>query len=301
MTVSDWWAVEWPHGSRLSYGSLMSRRWALLTLSLLALLALACESPGRGPDSDPDEAMPPVKGYPSSMVALGDSLTAAYGSCLAPTSCPRNSWATGGGTRVDSHYRRILKANPAIREHARNLARPGARVRDLPGQATAAAARKADYVTILVGGNDACRGEMTSVASFRAEFDAALASIRKDLPNARVLVVSIPDIYRVWELGHTNKVAVGVWKSGICPNLLSNPTSTATADVARRTAFRSRITAYNGQIRAACAEYGHRCRYDNVANLAFTFTMLSAIDFFHPNAAGQEALADQTYPGSFTL
>jgi len=278
----------------------MSRRRALVSLPLLALLAFACKSPGGGPSGDPGEVPPPVEGYPSSMVALGDSLTAAYGSCLAPTSCPRNSWATGDGTQVDSHYRRILKANPAIREHARNLARPGARVSDLRGQATAAVARKADYVTILVGGNDACRGEMTSVATFRAEFDAALAGIKKGMPKARVLVVSIPDIYRVWVLGHTNKVAVGVWKSGICPNLLSNPTSTAAADVARRKAFKSRITAYNGQVRAACADYGPRCRHDNVVNFAFEFTMLSAIDFFHPNAAGQEALADQTYPGSFT-
>jgi len=53
-----------------------------------------------------------VDGFPSSMVALGDSITAAYGSCLAPTACPRNSWATGDGTQVNSHYRRILASNP---------------------------------------------------------------------------------------------------------------------------------------------------------------------------------------------
>ena len=65
------------------------------------------------------------------------------------------------------------------------------------------------------------------------------------MPEARVLLVSIPNIYRVWEIGHTNKVAVGVWKSGVCPNLLANPTSTAPADVARRQAFADRIAAYN--------------------------------------------------------
>jgi hypothetical protein len=29
--------------------------------------------------------------------------------------------------------------------------------------------------------------------------------------------------------------------------------------------------------------------------------LLSAVDFFHPNAAGQNALADLTYPGTFDV
>jgi len=118
--------------------------------------------------------------------------------------------------------------------------------------------------------------------------------------GARLLMVSLPNIYRVWEVGHTSRVALGVWKSGVCPNLLTNASSTAPADVARRQAFRDRITAYNGQIRAACSAYGPRCRFADVSTFAFDLTNLSAIDFFHPNASGQEALADQTYPGTFT-
>jgi lysophospholipase L1-like esterase len=277
----------------------MSRRWALV-LIVLALVGLACKNT-EGSPGEPDGSPPaPVPGFPSSMVAIGDSLTAAYGSCLAPVACPRNSWSTGDGTQVYSHYRRIRDANPAISGHTRNLAQPGARVADLAGQAGDAARQRADYVTILVGGNDACSGTMTTAATFRRELDGALATIKKAMPKARVLVVSIPDIYRVWEVGHTSKIALAAWKSGTCPNLLANPTSTAAADVARRKAFRDRITAYNGQIKAACAGYGSRCRFDNVATFAFKLTMLSAIDFFHPNAAGQEALARESYPGSFT-
>ena len=279
----------------------MSRRgWSVL-LAVVALVALACKTPTPeqpGPPGEPPP--PPVDGFPSSMIALGDSLTAAYGSCLAPTACPRNSWATGNGTQVRSHYRRILEANPAIEDHNRNLARPGADVADLVDQAGQAAAQPADYVTVLVGGNDACRGDMTSAGAFRESLDRALATLRDAMPDARVLVVSIPNIYRVWEIGHTNKVAVGVWKSGVCPNLLTNPTSTAPEDVARRQAFADRIAAYNEEIRAACGAYGPRCRHNNVADFAFELTMLSALDFFHPNAAGQQALADETYPGEFT-
>jgi lysophospholipase L1-like esterase len=276
----------------------MSRRSVYLLIAL-ALFTVACKETGGalpGPSGPPPA---PVPGFPSSMVALGDSITAAYGSCLAPTACPRNSWSTGDGTQVNSHYRRILASNPAIRGHASNLAKPGATVADLPGQAQTAAAVPVDYVTVLMGANDACRGEMTSAAAFRGSFDQALTTIRNAMPNAQILVVSIPNVFHVWEVGHANRVALAAWKSGVCPNLLTNPTSTDPADAARRQAFADRVSAYNTQIRASCTSRSH-CRFVDISGFAFDLTMLSAIDFFHPNAAGQQALADQTYPAAFT-
>ena len=278
----------------------MSQRWILL-LAAVSLIALGCKGAGEPAGADPGGPPPaPVDGFPSSMIALGDSITAAFGSCLSPTSCPRNSWSTGDGTQVNSHYRRILRANPAIKDREVNLAVPGARISDLNGQAEAAVKKPADYITILIGGNDACSGEMTAPNVFRAQLDGALEVLRKGFPKSQVLIVGIPNVFRVWEIGHTNKLALGVWKSGVCPNLLGNATSTAPADVARRNAFRDRISAYNHELAGACAGYGSRCRYDDVSTFAFEFTMLSAIDFFHPNASGQNALADQTYPDSFT-
>ena len=289
--------VEWAQ----QQGVCMSRRWVVV-LVLCALVALGCKAAAGASSGDGTEGPPPVPvpGFPTSMVALGDSITAGFGSCLAPTACPRNSWSTGDGTQVDSHYRRILKANPAIDGHNRNLAVPGARISALPGQAAAAVGAKTDYVTVLAGANDACSGDMTSASAFRSSVDSALGTLKRGLPQARLLVVSLPNVFRVWELGHTNSFAVGVWKSGICPNLLANPTSTAPADTARRQAFADRIAAYNTQLRDACRQYGSRCRFDDISSFAFDLTMLSAIDFFHPNASGQNALADLTYPGTFT-
>jgi lysophospholipase L1-like esterase len=280
------------------------RRWTdrrrAVVIGVLALVTIACKTPGGGPGFGEQPPPTPTRGFPSSMVALGDSITSGFGSCFAPTSCPRNSWATGDGTRVTSHYRRIKLANPAITGHARNLAVPGARAADLGGQATSAARVPADYVTILVGANDACRGEMTPATQFRRSIDTALGTLKRGLPTARLLLVSIPNVYGVWEVGHGNELATKVWRSGVCPNLLGNATSTATLDVNRRRAFKDRIAAYNIELRRACAAYGSKCRFENMANFAFDLGMLSAIDFFHPNAAGHTALADQTYPGRFT-
>jgi lysophospholipase L1-like esterase len=280
-------------------------RWLAL-LAVLALVAIGCKAGTTTSRAGSGPPPVPVPGFPSSMVALGDSITAGFGACFAPTACPRSSWATGDGTQVLSHYRRILDANPAIGGHNLNLAQPGARVAALPGQAATAARHPVDYVTILAGANDACiesanqLGSMTPPSQFRASVDEALATIKRAMPKARLLMVSLPDVYRVWEIGHTNKLALADWKAGVCPNLLTNATSTAPADVARRAAFAAQIRAYNDQLRAACQAYGSKCRYADISTFAFSITMLNGIDFFHPNASGQTALAARTYPGRFT-
>jgi lysophospholipase L1-like esterase len=277
----------------------MSRRWLYGLLSL-ALLVIACKAPvsENGPGTGGEPPPPAVDGIPSSMVALGDSITAAFGSCLTPTACPRNSWSTGDGTQVNSHYRKLLALNPVLKGHATNLARPGAVAADLVGQATTAATVPVDYVTVLIGANDACHGSMTPVGDFRASVGQALATITNGMPQAHVLVVSLPNVYRVWEVGHDNKVAVAAWRSGACPNLLINPTSTDPADVARRQAFADQVAAYNSALAGACSSVP-RCRFADISGFAFELTMLSAIDFFHPNASGQQALADGTFPGAF--
>ncbi|OLE23681.1 MAG: GDSL family lipase [Actinobacteria bacterium 13_1_20CM_3_71_11] len=281
----------------------MKRGLALLAAAVLALVALACK--GGGPDGLAGGSAPAAKDLPSSMAALGDSITAGYGTCLSLSACPRNSWATGDGVLVDSHYKRILAGNPAIKGHAVNLATAGATIDDLPGQATAAVGHRPDYVAILIGANDACRsrlGDMTGTTEFEVQATVALTALRAGLPKARVLVVSIPDVYRVWEVAHPNRAAREVWALGVCPTLLANPTSTAPADVARRQQFRDRITAYNTILAKACKDFGPRCRYDGgaVHNATLGIDDLSPVDYFHPSATGESALADACWPGSFT-
>ncbi len=284
----------------------MPRRLALALAALLALATLGCKpEPVPPPQRSPAPSHAPRPGFPTSMAALGDSITAGVGACFALLPCPHDSWATGDASDVNSHYRRILAANPAIRGHAHNFAEAGALVSDLPVQARLAVTAKVAYVAVLVGANDACRrsiDEMTGVAAFRSSLDRALGILKSGLPGARVLLVSIPDVYRVWQVAHTNKTAQLVWGLGVCQALLANPTSTAPVDVQRRQRFRDQINAYDGQIAAACQAYGARCRYDGGAAHGFAFGLadMSSLDFFHPNVTGQNQLAAVTYPGRFT-
>ncbi|MEU7927854.1 GDSL-type esterase/lipase family protein [Micromonospora sp. NPDC049107] len=279
----------------------MPRRWIAALACLAALVALACEG-GTSAAPRPTKSAP-SSGGPGGIAALGDSISTGFASCLVLTSCERNSWSTGDGLRVHSHYRRLLDQDSAIRGRAYNHARPGARADALEGQAQAAVRDRADYVTVLIGANDICRGgvdAMTPVTTFRTDVDRGLRALRTGRPKARVLVVSIPDLYRLWEVGHTDGRATRAWKRGICPALLANATSNAAADKARRAAVRERIDAYNVQLVAACRAYGSRCRHDGGAahRVRFTLDLLNPLDWFHPNASGQDRLAEVTWRAS---
>jgi len=281
----------------------MRQRWTTLLLALAAIVALACEegSAGGRPGAT---TKPSNSDLPSSMAALGDSITAGYGACITFARCGRHSWSTGESSLVNSHYRRLRADNKAIKDHAHNYSEPGARAADLPGQVGKAVGAKVEYVTVLIGANDACRPsleQMTPVAGFRQDIDAALRGLKKGLPKAHVLVVSIPDLNRLWEVAHTEARAVKAWSRGTCQALLANPTSTAKADADRRAAVAKRVDAYNGQLAAACKAYGNRCAYDGGAahRVRFNLDMINRVDWFHPDSDGQEKLAEVTYPRRF--
>ena len=279
----------------------MLRRWHLAVFVLLAALGLACEGAGTAAPEPTGTA----KKLPASMGALGDSITAGYGTCFTLVACGRNSWSTGNSAAVDSHYRRIREDNPAIRGDAQNYAVPGAEAADLPRQVDRAIADKVEYVTLLIGANDACADQvsgMTGTATFRRQIGTALTRLKKGLPKARVLVVSIPDLHRLWQLGHDNERAVRAWSRGVCQSLLARPTSTAEADDRRRRQVGDRVDAYNDALEAACEDYGRRCRWDGGAahRVRFSLDLVNELDYFHPDVQGQRELAAVTWPGRFT-
>jgi lysophospholipase L1-like esterase len=242
---------------------------------------------------------------PSSMASMGDSITRGFNACGWFVDCTSRSFSTGSTSSVNSHYTRILSKNSAISGRNYNVARSGARVADMPGQASTAVSRGAGYVTILIGANDACtssEASMTSVAAFRSSLDSALATLKSGLPNAKVYLISIPDIRRLWQVGSTSGSARTTWSLfGICQSMLANPTSTAQADVDRRARVRQRVADFNGQLAAACVAYGANCAFDNnaVFNYPFVLSQVSGWDYFHPNTAGQTVLASVSYPAGF--
>ena len=135
---------------------------------------------------------------------------------------------------------------------------------------------------------------MTPVATFQAQFTAGMQTLTSGLPDARIAVLSIPDVYNLWSILHNNSSARFIWAlGGICQSLLANPTSTAAADVTRRANVRQRNIDFNDALSSVCAQYVH-CKFDDYAgfNMVFTPSHVSTLDYFHPSIQGQ-ALAAQ--------
>ena len=112
-----------------------------------------------------------------------------------------------------------------------------------------------------MGANDVCtseEGNMTSVASYRSNFEAAMRTLSERLPSARISVGSIPNIYQLWSLLHTNRSALSTWRSlGICQSMLRNAESTSREDEERRLRVQRREVEFNGVLAEVCARYAN--------------------------------------------
>ncbi|MFI0779563.1 SGNH/GDSL hydrolase family protein [Streptomyces sp. NPDC021212] len=228
---------------------------------------------------------------PSSIASVGDSITRGFDACSVLSDCPKVSWSTG--TDVNSLAQRL-------RSGARswNYARTGAVMADLPAQMTAAATRKPQLVTIMIGANDACRdsvADMTSTDEFRSTFASALTRLRRAVPKTQVYVASVPDLKRLWSQGRKNVLGRQIWKLGICPSMLKDSDAMDAASTERRQRVDEQVDDYNQVLKDVCGK-DPLCRYDGaVHNYRFTAQELSKWDWFHPSKAGQQRLAAMAY------
>lgn len=305
------------------------RRAAIVAVTLLAALALWAA---------PASAVAP----PKVMAALGDSITRAFNSdgpgC--PTGpaldCPKNSWSTGTNPAVNSQFQRIEAIDPGRVPVAFNDAVSGSRAEHLLSQAQAAASQNADYVTVEIGANDACRSTIdaqTPTATFRSQVETALGTLVGADPKVYIEMLSIPDINQLRTIftSPPDQNALLRWSLfNTCQALLANPLSTAQADVDRRAAFRTQVIAYNGALADVCAEF-KRCRFDNnaVFNSSFTTADVATVtntgalpgtdvfdsievfgpgaipgstaDYFHPSLLGQASLAETSWNATFSM
>jgi lysophospholipase L1-like esterase len=302
-----------------AHGHTARRAVAAALAAVWALSLAACQggSPdGRNPSpsaSRPAESQPSATGTadnrtpdpgpspawdtdPDSLAAVGDSITRAFNACGLLDDCPQASWATGTDPAVDSLADRLLE-HPA--RDSWNVAKSGAEMADMPGQMDRAAGHDPELVTMLAGANDACRGSadaMTPVAEFRAHFEEALGTLWRQSPDSQVYVAAIPDLKRLWQVGHEDPDARQVWDFGICHSMLRAPRATSEAATARRERVSDRVQEYNAVLRDVCSA-DRRCRWDGgaVHDYRITTASLSHWDWFHPSKEGQSDLAELAY------
>lgn len=242
---------------------------------------------------------------PSSMAALGDSITVAYDIKSLLAADPTYSWSTGTQAAVNSVYTRLEARDTSAPNIAKaNHAVSGAKIADLAGQA-GKVTQGTELVTVLMGANDACtktEAEMTPVADFRTRADSALTALAGKGVK-QVVVASIPDVYKLWKVGKGSSSARFVWGLyGICQSMLKSPTSTQATDEARRLRVQKRVVDFNTELQRACSAIADSsttlaCKFDNnaVFSTSFALTDISKVDYFHPSVSGQALLAQKVY------
>src|SRR3954454_10877135 len=275
------------------HGDVRSRHTALGALALVLLvLIVGCTSSSGGGDAPAT----PAAGPPA-LVALGDSISVGFAACGEAKPCPEASWVTGSNIEVKSFEERLAGAWEVDEVKATNIARPGAKGRDMPGQAEKVPEGTKGLVTLLVGANDICTSSvagMTEPADFRAAIDATLQTVSERAPDAVVLVASVPDIPGIFLHVQNEPRAQEAWRRGhICPALLAVP---AEARGATTQQIEQRIGELNTQLQEACGA-SDTCVWDDgtVNSWLPDIVDLSDVDVFHPSLAGQASLADELW------
>ena len=156
-----------------------------------------------------------------------------------------------------------------------------------------------------MGANDACtktEAEMTPVADFRTRADSALTDLAGKGVK-QVVVASIPDVYKLWQVGKGSSSARFVWGLyGICQSMLKSPSSSLKADQDRRLRVQKRVVDFNTELQRACSAIATSsttmaCKFDDnaVFNTSFALNDISKVDYFHPSVSGQALLAQKMY------
>ena len=162
----------------------------------------------------------------------------------APAAIPGSTATTCGSARRTARSTGSNYNEARVRRQGRRHARPGA---------PRPSARNPQYVTILIGANDACtssEASMTAVGTFRGahRHRAGHAQERPAQRQGRRRSASPTSSGSGRSAGPARSARTAWSLFGICKSMLANPTSTAAADTARRDRVRQRVVDFNAQL-----------------------------------------------------
>ncbi|MCX6126262.1 MAG: GDSL-type esterase/lipase family protein [Proteobacteria bacterium] len=226
--------------------------------------------------------------------AMGDSITRAFDASHALDN-PNLSWATGydRSGRVSSQTVKIQKIRGG-NVVGSNVARSGGLAKEMPAQAAKLNQRRPDYVTILIGANDLCSWGNQAESQLNAldnHVRTSIESLIDSNPDVIIAISAVPNMIRLWEIGHSNSCQKKWDRLKICPRILSRK---ATAE--DRETFYSQWEAVNKVYGNIAADFPHNVRFgSNTSQISFEPKHISAIDCFHPSIAGQNLLSNSVW------
>ncbi|MCB9229628.1 MAG: SGNH/GDSL hydrolase family protein [Deltaproteobacteria bacterium] len=235
------------------------------------------------------------------MGSLGDSISTAVNSTGIGAKT-MHSWSTGYGKDglVRSHFLRLHQLFPDRDIIAHNVAQGGATSFQLHHQVKEVNQFSPDYVTILIGGNDACvwdeEKRSNQIASYEKNVKEAISSLVKRNDQIKILLLPIPDMLALWELStntESKRKTCQVWWNfyQFCPSLLK---SDVTADM--RIAFQSRVDEANLALQRVADSFPQHVLFDlSLSESRFEDHHISKKDCFHPSGEGQNLIAELSW------
>jgi lysophospholipase L1-like esterase len=232
--------------------------------------------------------------------AVGDSISAGFNADRLLNN-RELSWSTGtsGDRRVLSHFHRLTDIHGSAHVRAFNEAVMGSESADLPQQTRRLSGRQLDYVTVLIGANDVCTWSGPDLDEklrrFKTHVTFSVQTLLDGNPGVRVVLVQIPDLFRLWELGMANNCQSKWNLFGICAPLLAEDRT-----MEERLEFRSRWEIANATLANIAdqlnARFPGQVQFDEtLGQTEFEAEHLSRLDCFHPSVAGQNLIAEKTW------
>lgn len=217
---------------------------------------------------------------PLKMASLGDSVTVGV-NATSLGNHPNLNWSTG--TDIQSHRKKLEEEGYQV--EAVNAAVSGALSSDLLYQVHNLPFVP-DYVTIMIGANDVCRGFLVdTVGNIRA----AVETLKETNPEVRILIVPIPKLISLYEAGVDSKSCrFKWWLFNICPTFLGSLTDEL------RAANQAKVDAINDALVEVAADFG--AKYNrNIGDANIGPDDIGDVDCFHPSITGQQLISDLTY------
>lgn len=213
------------------------------------------------------------------MASLGDSTTTAFNSDRKWNNL-ENSWTAGRA--IQSHYNRLVKLMPERNVRVINLAVPGVDSSDIVRQAKTASRVDLDYVTIMIGSNDLCRG-VENIEFFRHRIYQAIKILVDSSPDVKILLSSTPNIVQA------RHVASELSCDPVWAKVMER------CDVRDEDRFYEDWWALNAVLDIVGRNNDNVIFSDAVMTQKIEADSISRIDCFHPSKVAQESIAEITW------
>ena len=217
--------------------------------------------------------------------AIGDSISVGWNAEHLGFNYKRN-FSTGKNIKSQAVYLNAF--------HTFNAAFPGDWINTIQQQVNFILPFNPNYVTILIGANDLCHSDILDWdLHLRGVADDVRQALSKlDAPNRKIVLIGVPDILRIYELGKNDEECKTKWylthKS--CPALL-DPNNTE-KDFRY---FKYKLDRLNGLYEQLAHEFPSVTYIDKTAKFNFQAEHISRVDCFHPSEIGQQAISDAVW------